>query len=53
MENGVQPYAENKLEEQSRGIQERLDTFDQRITRQLESGKIADISEIKVKVAEL
>lgn len=33
MENVMQPWVENKQEEQSRRIQERLDSFEQRITR--------------------
>lgn len=53
MEKGLKPWVENKLVEQSRKIQGRLDSFEQQVTHQLGSGQTPDILEVKVEVAEL
>lgn len=53
VEEGVQPWVENKLEEQSRKIQRRLYSFEWRVTCQLGSRQTPDISEVKAEIAEL
>lgn len=53
MEMGVKPQVDNRLDDQSIKIQKGFDSFERRITRQLEGFKAPDLAGFKVEIAEL
>lgn len=53
IEGGMKPWLDIQLKNQDGWIQGRLDAFELRITRQLSSGQMPDITEIKSEVAEI
>lgn len=53
MEEGVNPWVKTKFQDQNRQDQGRLDAFEQRMTRQLGSGQILYIAEVKIQVSKI